>query len=59
MLVSAKMSKGEYTFRVGDAVWAKMKGFAAWPGKIEIPTDGMKRPAMKKVNKFLKMTFYY
>jgi PWWP domain len=53
------MSKGEYTFRVGDAVWAKMKGFAAWPGKIEIPTDGMKRPAMKKVNKFLKLTFYY
>jgi hypothetical protein len=26
-----------------------MKGFSAWPGKIEIPTDGMKRPAMKKV----------
>lgn len=46
---STEMSKGEYTFRVGDAVWAKMKGFAAWPGKIEIPTDGMKRPAMKKV----------
>lgn len=43
------MSKTEYTFRVGDAVWAKMKGFSAWPGKIEIPTDGMKRPAMKKV----------
>jgi hypothetical protein len=27
-----------------------MKGFSAWPGKIEIPTDGMKRPAMKKVD---------
>jgi hypothetical protein len=46
------MTKTEYTFRVGDAVWAKMKGFAAWPGKIEIPTDGMKRPAMKKVSPF-------
>jgi hypothetical protein len=31
-----------------------MKGFAAWPGKIEIPTDGMKRPAMKKVRAVVK-----
>ena len=36
-------------FRIGDAVWAKMKGFSAWPGKIVMPPDGMKRPAMKKV----------
>ncbi len=36
-------------FRVGDAVWAKMKGFSAWPGKIDIPKEGMKRPAMKKM----------
>ena len=46
---STEMSKGDYTFRVGDAVWAKMKGLPAWPGKIEIPTDDMKRPAMKKL----------
>ena len=26
-----------------------MKGFSAWPGKIVMPPDGMKRPAMKKV----------
>ena len=26
-----------------------MKGFSAWPGKIALPPDGMKRPAMKKV----------
>ena len=32
---STEMSKGDYTFRVGDAVWAKMKGLPAWPGKIE------------------------
>lgn len=25
-----------------------MKGFAAWPGKIDMPTDSMKRPAVKK-----------
>ncbi|TRY70634.1 hypothetical protein TCAL_17284 [Tigriopus californicus] len=44
------MSAGtEYTFRMGDAVWAKMKGFAAWPGKIDYPPENMKRPAMKKV----------
>jgi len=35
-------------FRVGDPVWAKMKGFSAWPGKIAFPPDGMKRPVMKK-----------
>eukprot|EP00096_Caligus_rogercresseyi_P009459 TRINITY_DN321_c0_g1_i1.p1 TRINITY_DN321_c0_g1~~TRINITY_DN321_c0_g1_i1.p1 ORF type:complete len:503 (-),score=196.60 TRINITY_DN321_c0_g1_i1:246-1754(-) len=26
-----------------------MKGFSAWPGKIAIPPDGMKRPAMRKM----------
>ena len=26
-----------------------MKGFSAWPGKIDMPTDNMKRPAVKKV----------
>jgi 3-hydroxyisobutyrate dehydrogenase len=26
-----------------------MKGFSAWPGKIDIPEDGMKRPTIKKV----------
>ena len=36
-------------FRIGDPVWAKMKGFSAWPGKISMPPDGMKRPAMKKM----------
>lgn len=25
-----------------------MKGFSAWPGKIILPPDGMKRPAVKK-----------
>jgi len=43
------MSKEEYQFRVGDAIWGKVKGYSAWPGKIELPPDGMKRPAMKKV----------
>ena len=38
----------QHTFRVGDTVWAKMKGFPAWPGKVCFPKDGMKRPVMKK-----------
>ena len=32
----------EYTFRVGDPVWGKVKGFSAWPGKIILPPDGLK-----------------
>jgi hypothetical protein len=32
----------EYTFRVGDPVWGKVKGFSAWPGKIVLPPDGLK-----------------
>ena len=31
-----------YTFRVGDPVWGKVKGFSAWPGKIVLPPDGLK-----------------
>ena len=39
------------TFRVGDPVWGKVKGFSAWPGKIILPPDGL------KVNS--KQKFYY
>ena len=39
----------EYSFQLGDPVWAKMKGFCAWPGKIEIPPENLKRPITKKV----------
>lgn len=35
-------------FQVGDLVWAKMKGFSPWPGKIVNPTKDVKRPAYKK-----------
>ncbi|GAB6031753.1 hypothetical protein CHUAL_010166 [Chamberlinius hualienensis] len=35
-------------FNVGDLVWAKMKGFSPWPGKIVNPTKDVKRPAYKK-----------
>ncbi len=39
----------KYTFTIGDPVWAKMKGFPAWPGKIDMPPEHLKRPVMKKV----------
>jgi len=43
------MAKEEYKFKIGDAVWGKMKGFSAWPGVISMPSEAMKRPAVKKV----------
>merc|ERR1719189_639634 len=39
----------EYSFQLGDPVWAKIKGFSAWPGKIEMPPENFKRPITKKV----------
>jgi len=43
------MATKEYSFLIGDPVWAKMKGFSAWPGKIEMPPEHLKRPITKKV----------
>ncbi|CAN8032670.1 unnamed protein product [Ixodes persulcatus] len=35
-------------YNIGDPVWAKMKGFSPWPGKVANPTKDVKRPALKK-----------
>ncbi|KAK8772856.1 hypothetical protein V5799_012614 [Amblyomma americanum] len=35
-------------YNIGDPVWAKMKGFSPWPGKVANPTKEVKRPALKK-----------
>jgi len=43
------MATKEYSFLIGDPVWAKMKGFSAWPGKVEMPPEHLKRPITKKV----------
>jgi len=43
------MATKEYSFLIGDPVWAKMKGFSAWPGKVELPPEHLKRPITKKV----------
>uniref|UniRef100_A0A0K8TN33 Cytokine-like nuclear factor N-PAC n=1 Tax=Tabanus bromius TaxID=304241 RepID=A0A0K8TN33_TABBR len=34
-------------FREGDLVWAKMKGFSPWPGRVSAPTPDMKKPPKK------------
>jgi len=39
----------QHKFRIGDAVWAKMKGFSPWPGKVVINPSDIKRPAIKKI----------
>jgi hypothetical protein len=39
----------QHKFRVGDPVWAKMKGFSPWPGRVVVPPSEVKRPAIKKV----------
>ncbi|XP_074651206.1 uncharacterized protein LOC141905974 isoform X2 [Tubulanus polymorphus] len=42
-------------FSVGDLVWAKMKGFPAWPGKVIEPKLEIKKPSMstKKIQQFV------
>jgi len=37
-------------FKIGDLVWARIKGFPAWPGKVIEPKQDVKRPADKKKN---------
>lgn len=34
-------------FKLGDPVWAKMKGFPPWPGKVVNPPDKIKTPSKK------------
>ncbi|KAL3878964.1 hypothetical protein ACJMK2_031286 [Sinanodonta woodiana] len=40
-------------FEIGDLVWAKMKGFPAWPGKVIEPKDELKTPMKKKNHHFI------
>lgn len=40
-------------FEIGDLVWAKMKGYPAWPGKISVP------PAEASVKKCQHYVFFY
>ncbi|XP_076446402.1 uncharacterized protein LOC143283895 [Babylonia areolata] len=40
-------------FKVGDLVWAKVKGFSTWPGKIDEPKQEVKRPSKKTPHHFV------
>jgi len=42
------MTSETHKFRIGDPVWAKMKGFSPWPGVVVLPPVDVKRPAIKK-----------
>lgn len=47
-------------FVVGDLVWAKMKGFSPWPGKIVEPTSAnLKRPAGQYKNKSIQCVYFF
>ncbi|KAL0111596.1 hypothetical protein PUN28_013058 [Cardiocondyla obscurior] len=35
-------------FKLGDLVWAKMKGFSPWPGRVSVPSKDLKKPANAK-----------
>ncbi|KAG7198418.1 hypothetical protein KM043_005806 [Ampulex compressa] len=35
-------------FKLGDLVWAKMKGFSPWPGRVSNPSKDLKKPAHAK-----------
>lgn len=45
-------------YAVNDLVWAKMKGFSPWPGRISVPPAELRRIAVKKNNP-VKCIFFF
>ena len=33
-VILSEIAMTAHKFRIGDPVWAKMKGFSPWPGKV-------------------------
>ncbi|XP_074593387.1 nucleosome-destabilizing factor [Brevipalpus obovatus] len=46
-------------FNIGDLVWAKMKGFSPWPGKVVPPHENMKRPPGNYKNKPIQCVYFF
>ncbi|OQR66295.1 putative oxidoreductase GLYR1-like [Tropilaelaps mercedesae] len=38
------------SFQIGEPIWARMKGYKPWPGKIAAPTRDLKDPPRNKKN---------
>ncbi|XP_058121117.1 cytokine-like nuclear factor N-PAC isoform X2 [Anopheles coustani] len=45
-------------YAVNDLVWAKMKGFSPWPGRISVPPAELRRIPVKKNNP-VKCIFFF
>ncbi|XP_053672794.1 cytokine-like nuclear factor N-PAC [Anopheles nili] len=45
-------------YAVNDLVWAKMKGFSPWPGRISVPPAELRKIAVKKNNP-VKCIFFF
>lgn len=41
------------TFKIGDLVWAKMKGFPPWPGRVSDPPKDSKRTPKKGTSQWI------
>ncbi|XP_063987731.1 cytokine-like nuclear factor N-PAC [Diachasmimorpha longicaudata] len=46
------------TYKVGDLVWAKMKGFSPWPGRVSNPSKDLKKPSHSKKSPIYCIFFF-
>lgn len=56
------MSAGaaKFQFQMGDLVWAKMKGFSPWPGKLVDPqSTNMRKPPGNVKSKPVQCVYFF